>query len=76
MFDTVTTEDFTVSTARMGDTVRHVKSQRHYIVAGLLGGRAVVKSPRGQLGIIGDGCLDESDFLRLNFPPFDPILNG
>lgn len=57
--------DFDIETARMGQTVRHVESQQHYIVAAVIADRAIVRSVRGQLGIVGQGCLDPNDFVEV-----------
>lgn len=62
--------NFKVQTAHMGQTVRHIKSQQHYIVGAVLGGRAILKSPRGGLGVVGEGCLSEEEFVGLEFGPY------
>lgn len=70
-----TVNDFQIETARLGQTVRHVLSQKCFTVADVRSQHVVVKSTHGQFGIVGPGALPVSEFVALDFPPFDPILN-
>lgn len=65
--------NFDISTARLGQTLRHAVSQQCYTVADVRPAKGehdtfvVVKHPRGGLGIVGSEFIDPDNFVELVF---------
>lgn len=63
--------DFDISTARLGQTLRHAISQNCYTVADVRPAKGehdtfvVVKSVRGQLAVVGSEFIDPDGFVEL-----------